>query len=184
MFNLPNVVTLSRLLALPLMFVFLQTPESPYRIWGLVVFALAAATDWLDGYLARRLNQVTELGKFLDPLVDKLLVLGALLILVQWRQLPAWAVFIILAREVMIAGWRVTPNLNGQAEIQGANLWGKLKTVTQILAIAWLMAPLPTAWAYAGLPLFWLAVAMTIISGVIYVIPTDKLGDFTTTFEK
>jgi CDP-diacylglycerol--glycerol-3-phosphate 3-phosphatidyltransferase len=137
----------------------------------LLVFLVAAGTDWLDGYLARRLNQVTELGKFLDPLVDKLLVLAPLLALVELGQVPAWGVFLILARELTIAGWRVNPSLQGSTTIQGANVWGKLKTVSQILAIALLIAPLGETWRFPALVAFWVSVALTWISGAIYLLP-------------
>ncbi|MGL5035401.1 MAG: CDP-diacylglycerol--glycerol-3-phosphate 3-phosphatidyltransferase, partial [Microcystaceae cyanobacterium] len=104
--NLPNTITFSRLLALPFLFILLDHPESQARWWATGLFLIAGLTDWLDGYLARKLNQVTDLGKFLDPLVDKFLVLGPLLILIQWQRIPAWGVFLILARELAIAGWR------------------------------------------------------------------------------
>jgi CDP-diacylglycerol--glycerol-3-phosphate 3-phosphatidyltransferase len=133
------------------------------------VFVVAAGTDWLDGYLARKLNQVTDLGKFLDPLVDKLLVLAPLMSLVELGQIPAWGVFLILARELTIAGWRVDPNL--QKSVQGANLWGKLKTVVQIVAIALLIAPLSSDWQLPVICTFWLSVALTWISGAIYLLP-------------
>lgn len=141
------------------------------RWWGVGIFLLAASTDWLDGYLARRLNQVTALGKFLDPLVDKLLVLGPLLILVGWQTIPAWGVGLILARELTIAGWRINPELAGQTDIAGANLWGKLKTVVQIAAIALLLAPLPDPYPRIGQGIFWIAVVLTLISGAIYLWP-------------
>jgi CDP-diacylglycerol--glycerol-3-phosphate 3-phosphatidyltransferase len=125
--NLPTWITVSRLLAVPLLLYGLRTPTIEGRWFMLVVFLVAAGTDWVDGYLARKLNQVTELGKFLDPLVDKLLVLAPLLALIELGQVPAWGVFLILARELTIAGWRVNPSLQGSTAIQGANLWGKLK---------------------------------------------------------
>ncbi len=171
--NLPTWITLSRLLAVPFCLYGLQQPGLVMR-WGvLVVFLLAAATDWLDGYLARRLNQVTELGKFLDPLVDKFLVLAPLLALVELGQVPAWGVFLILARELAIAGWRVNPTLQS-GSIPGANLWGKLKTVVQIGAIALLLAPPAANWQPWPLLLFWLAVSLTLISGLIYLLPSNK----------
>lgn len=142
--TLPNWITFSRLLALPLLLFYLQNPSWENRIVSLGIFLVAAMTDWLDGYLARKLNSITELGKFLDPLVDKLLILAPMLALVEIGQLPAWGVFLILARELTIAGWRVTPSLTGSAAIKGANVWGKLKTVSQIIAIALLIA-LPTS---------------------------------------
>jgi len=173
--NLPTWITVSRLLAVPVMLYGLRNPTDGMRWAMLVVFLLAAGTDWLDGYLARRLNQVTELGKFLDPLVDKLLVLAPLVALVELGLVPAWGVFLILARELTIAGWRVNPSLQGSATIQGANFWGKLKTVSQIGAIALLIAPLGINWSLPSLIAFWIAVALTWISGAIYLLP--RKGD-------
>lgn len=167
--NLPNSITFSRLLGLPFILYFLYNPTEEMRWIALAIFLMAAATDWLDGYLARKLNQITDLGKFLDPLVDKLLVLAPLLALIEIDKIPAWGVFLILGREIAIAGWRVNPNLTG--EISGANFWGKLKTVSQIIAIALLIAPLPESWLIPSLVAFWLSVALTLISGGIYVWP-------------
>ena len=164
--NLPTWITVSRLLGVPLLLVLLYYPTNQNRWIALVIFLIAAGTDWLDGYLARRLNQVTDLGKFLDPLVDKLLVLAPLLSLIELQQVPAWGVFLILARELTIAGWRVN-----QTKISGANIWGKLKTVTQIAAIALLIAPLASSWTIVSLTAFWLSVALTLISGAIYLFP-------------
>ncbi|MBW4470361.1 MAG: CDP-diacylglycerol--glycerol-3-phosphate 3-phosphatidyltransferase [Stenomitos rutilans HA7619-LM2] len=172
--NLPTWITVSRLLAVPLLLYGLHEPTMTWRWIALVVFLLAAGTDWLDGYLARRLNQVTELGKFLDPLVDKLLVLAPLLSLVELGQVPAWGVFLILARELTIAGWRVNPSLQGSTTIQGANLWGKLKTVSQIVAIGLLIVPLDKTWVLPSLIAFWVSVALTLISGVIYLLPQNR----------
>ncbi len=166
--NLPTWITISRLLGVPILLYGLQTPSAEVR-WFLVgVFLVVAGTDWLDGYLARRLNQVTELGKFLDPLVDKLLVLAPLMSLVELRQIPAWGVFLILARELTIAGWRVSPSMQSGA-VPGANLTGKVKTVIQILAIALLIAPLPDP--RFGVGMFWVSVVVTWISGAIYLFP-------------
>ncbi len=167
--NLPNWITVSRLLGLPLIIYFLSQPTPLHRWLALIIFLVAAITDWLDGYLARKLNQVTELGKFLDPLTDKLLVLAPLLALVELQQIPAGGVFLLLGREIAIAGWRVNPQLTGKQSISGANTWGKLKTVSQILAIAFLIAPLPENWTLPSLTLFWVAVILTLVSGVIYI---------------
>ncbi|MBD0263404.1 MAG: CDP-diacylglycerol--glycerol-3-phosphate 3-phosphatidyltransferase, partial [Tolypothrix sp. Co-bin9] len=139
--TLPNLITFSRLLGIPFLLYGLHNPTPQARWVCLTIFLVAALTDWLDGYLARKLNQITDLGKFLDPLVDKLLVLAPLLILIELRQVPAWGVFLILGRELAIAGWRVN-----QTTITGANIWGKLKTVSQIIAIALLIAPLAEIW--------------------------------------
>ncbi len=172
--NLPTWITLSRLLAVPLTLYGLRghPPTDGDRGFALGVFLLAAGTDWLDGYLARKLNQVTDLGKFLDPLVDKLLVMAPLMALVELGQVPAWGVFLILARELTIAGWRVNPALQGTASISGANLWGKIKTVVQIAAIALLIAPLSPNWHLTTQIIFWIAVLLTWVSGAIYLIPT------------
>ncbi len=172
--NLPTWITVSRLFGVPLLLYFLYPPYPLYqpsdrsRWIALAIFLISAGTDWLDGYLARRLNQVTDLGKFLDPLVDKLLVFAPLLCLVELRQIPAWGVFLILARELTIAGWRVN-----QTQISGANIWGKLKTVSQIAAIALLIAPFPLLEQLA-LIAFWISVALTLISGLIYLLPTQN----------
>ncbi len=169
--NLPTWITVSRLLAAPILLVTLFLTDPFWQWFSLVIFLIASLTDWVDGYLARRLNQVTDLGKFLDPLVDKLLVLAPLLVLVEQQLVPAWGVFLILARELTVAGWRVNPSLQGKTSISGANIWGKLKTVTQIAAIALLIAPLPAPTLTIGIWLFWAAVALTLISGAIYLWP-------------
>lgn len=170
--NLPNWITFSRLLGLPFILYFLNNPTDQMRWICLAIFLVAAGTDWLDGYLARKLNQITDLGKFLDPLVDKFLVLAPLLALIQLGQVPAWGVFLILARELAIAGWRVNPNLAGKTNISGANFWGKLKTVSQITAIALLIAPTPDTWETPSLVAFWISVTLTWISGAVYLLPS------------
>ena len=171
--TLPNWITFSRLLGLPFILYFLNHPTDQSRWIGFGIFLLAAGTDWLDGYLARKLNQITDLGKFLDPLVDKFLVLMPLLALIELGQVPTWGVCLILARELTIAGWRVNPKLSGSTSIQGANIWGKLKTVSQISAIALLIAPTPDTWIIPSLVLFWLSVVLTLISGLVYLLPAN-----------
>lgn len=170
--NLPNAITFSRLLGIPFILYGLHEPTDRVRWITLVIFIIVAATDFLDGYLARKLDLVTDLGKFLDPLVDKLLVLAPLLALIELGQIPAWGVFLILGRELTIAGWRVN-----QTSISGANLWGKLKTIGQMVAISLLIAPLPPEWDLPSIIAFWLAVALTVISGVIYLIPVKESGE-------
>ncbi|MGC9523937.1 MAG: CDP-diacylglycerol--glycerol-3-phosphate 3-phosphatidyltransferase [Limnospira sp.] len=170
--NLPTWITFSRLLGIPFILWGLHHPTPEIRWIGLGIFLTAAATDWLDGYLARKLNQVSDLGKFLDPLVDKLLVLAPLLALIELGEIPAWGVFLIVGRELAIAGWRVN-----QTQISGANLWGKAKTVLQIVAISLLIAPLPPTWHRPSLIAFWAAVAVTLISGLTYVLPKISHSD-------
>jgi CDP-diacylglycerol---glycerol-3-phosphate 3-phosphatidyltransferase len=166
--NLPNWITLSRLLGLPVVVYCLYSNSLQVRWIGVAVFLVAALTDWLDGYLARKLDLVTDLGKFLDPLVDKLLILIPLLVLIDLHLVSAIGVCLILTRELTIAGWRV-----GQTQISGANIWGKLKTVSQIAAIAIIIAPLDIPnWSLYGSVSFWFSVALTLISGAIYFIPS------------
>jgi CDP-diacylglycerol---glycerol-3-phosphate 3-phosphatidyltransferase len=166
--NLPNWITLSRLLGLPIVVYCLYSNSLKVRWIGVAVFLVAALTDWLDGYLARKLDLVTDLGKFLDPLVDKLLILIPLLVLIDLHLVSAIGVCLILTRELTIAGWRV-----GQAQISGANIWGKLKTVSQIIAIAIIITPLDIPnWSLYGSVSFWFSVALTLISGGIYFIPS------------
>ncbi|NEN91483.1 MAG: CDP-diacylglycerol--glycerol-3-phosphate 3-phosphatidyltransferase [Okeania sp. SIO3H1] len=170
--NIPNWITFSRLLGIPLILYILKTPTNQNLWICLVIFLIASVTDFLDGYLARKLNQVSDLGKFLDPLADKLLVLAPLLALIELGKVPAWGVFLILGRELTIAGWRVN-----QTKISGANIWGKLKTVSQIIAISLLIAPLPKVWATPAIIMFWIAVALTIISGIIYLWPDQEVSN-------
>lgn len=166
--TIPNWVTLSRLLSVPIILIVLSGDVSDQmaRQIATITFLIAALTDWLDGYLARKLNQESEFGKFLDPLVDKLLVIAALLILVELHQVPAWAVFVITAREILITAWRGAPDAT-TTPIVGANIWGKAKTVSQIVAIAALFLKLPSALIF-----FWIAVVLTLFSGIVYVLPS------------
>lgn len=172
--NLPTWITVSRLLGVPIVLALLLNPTESHRWVSVVAFVIFAGTDWLDGYLARRLNQVTDLGKFLDPLVDKLLVMAPLMALVGLGEIPAWGVFLILARELTISGWRVNPAFQ-QGKVPGAGIWGKAKTVVQIVAIAILLAPLTGIWITAGIILFWAAVALTWISGALYLLPSKAV---------
>jgi len=178
MITLPTWVTLSRLIAVPIIFgLFLWQDSELTRLIALSVFIIAAITDWLDGYLARKLNQITELGKFLDPLVDKVLTIALFLLFIELGQVPAWAVFLIVTRELLITAWRGAPSASSQEtssevskpQIIGANFWGKAKTVMQIVAIAALLVKMPYAIAF-----FWIAVALTLISGILYVVPVSK----------
>lgn len=173
--NLPTWITVSRLLGAPLV-LFLLLDPTPVRAWWAVgIFLAAATTDWVDGYLARRLDQVTDLGKFLDPLVDKLLVFAPLLALIGLGKIPAWGVFLILVRELAILGWRVSATFQA-GSVPGANLWGKSKTVVQIAAVACLMAPpISQTWDLTGQVLFWLSVVLTWVSGLLYIWPRSEM---------
>ena len=139
--NLPNKLTIFRIILVPLMVIIpffgingtvLGIPITWLIIDG--IFILASLTDKLDGYLARKNNQVTTFGKFLDPLADKILVLAAMVMLVEMQKLPAWIPIIVLAREFMVSGYRLIAVEKG-GKVIAASKWGKLKTVTQMIAI-------------------------------------------------
>ncbi len=139
--NLPNKLTIFRVILVPIMVIipflgidgeFLGIPIT-YLIVDLI-FIIASITDKLDGYLARKNNQVTAFGKFLDPLADKILVLSAMLMLVEAAKLPAWIPIIVLSREFLVSGYRLIAVEQG-GKVVAASVWGKLKTVTQMIAI-------------------------------------------------
>ncbi|WAA10781.1 CDP-diacylglycerol--glycerol-3-phosphate 3-phosphatidyltransferase [Fervidibacillus albus] len=147
--NLPNKITISRILLIPI-FVIIMVIDWPWgvltfgdielsvsQLIGTIIFVIASTTDWIDGYYARKHNLVTNLGKFLDPLADKLLVSSALLILIEMQLAPSWIVIIIISREFAVTGLRLV--LAGGGEVVAANLLGKIKTWTQIIAVTALL---------------------------------------------
>jgi len=135
--NLPNILTLTRIAAAPIVVVLLMFESKEHSFWAAVVFSLAAITDWLDGYLARKWQVVTVLGKFLDPLADKLIVMGGLIMLIPLDRVPAWAVFVILAREMIVTGLRSIASSEGI--VIAASELGKYKTIFQMVAIIGLL---------------------------------------------
>ncbi len=182
--TLPTLVTISRLAAVPVVLVGMSIDNfmSPWIV--LSAFCFAAWTDWLDGYLARRMNLVTELGKFLDPLVDKLLVLAPMLCFLEEpylsHQIPAWSVLITVSRDLIISGWRVN-----QAVVPGASFWGKFKTVVQLCAMAGMLIPrsLPGEteefWALVwlnetGYYLYWISLILVVYSAYVYLRPQSR----------
>lgn len=139
--NTPNKLTVFRMILVPII-VIISLINIPVDIYGIpltfiimdLVFIIGALTDKLDGYLARKNNQITNFGKFLDPIADKILVISAMLILVEAGKLPAWIPIIIITREFAVSGYRlIAVEQNGK--VIPANFWGKLKTVTQMIAI-------------------------------------------------
>ena len=139
--NLPNKLTIFRIILVPIMVIipFLGIKGElfgiPIEYWMIdSIFIIASLTDKLDGYLARKNNQITTFGKFLDPLADKILVLAAMIMLVEMAKLPAWIPIIVLAREFLVSGYRLIAVEKG-GKVIAASKWGKLKTVTQMLAI-------------------------------------------------
>lgn len=134
MMNLANKLTMLRIFLVPLFLIFIAVKDIPYGTFiATFIFIIASLTDQLDGYIARSRNQVTNFGKFMDPLADKLLVTAALISLVDLQVVPAWATVIIIAREFAVSGLRTIAASEGK--VIAASMWGKVKTVTQIAAI-------------------------------------------------
>ena len=139
--NLPNKLTVMRILLVPVL-VIIAMIDFPLKVYNIpleyilvdIIFIIAAITDKVDGYLARKNNQVTTFGKFLDPIADKILVVSALIILVERGTIPAWIPIIIVFREFLVSGYRLIAS-QSNGKVIAANKWGKLKTVTQMVAI-------------------------------------------------
>jgi CDP-diacylglycerol---glycerol-3-phosphate 3-phosphatidyltransferase len=162
--NVPNVLTMLRILAVPVLVVALLNETPDGDVIAAVVFALAAATDGLDGYIARRRREETTFGKLMDPLADKLLVIAALVALVSLERLAAWVAMVIIARELAVTGLRTIAAEQGV--IIAASWLGKAKTALQIAAVLALIAFDPSPlWVDV---LLYLAVAVTLISGADY----------------
>ena len=149
--NLPNLLTMGRVVAIPFFVWLLDTPTPVRGFWACIVFTLAALTDMLDGYLARKLGVVSVLGKFLDPLADKLIVMAALVWLVPMGRIQAWVVVLLLARELSVQGLRSVAASEGV--VIGAGQEGKTKTALQMIGIIALLLGFPYHLSYAGLDL-------------------------------
>ncbi|MCR5000110.1 MAG: CDP-diacylglycerol--glycerol-3-phosphate 3-phosphatidyltransferase [Lachnospiraceae bacterium] len=168
--NLPNKLTIFRVILIPFFVaVLLLRPED--GTWRLIadgIFIVASLTDMLDGKIARKYNLVTNFGKFMDPLADKLLVCSAMICLVALNQLPAWIVIIIISREFIISGFRLIAADNNV--VIAANYWGKFKTVFQMLMIIVMVANFAyPVWQMLGVILMYIALALTVISLVVYI---------------
>ena len=169
--NLPNKLTVHRVIMIPFFVFFLLTDFiTGSRYIALTLFCVASFTDFLDGYLARKHNLVTNFGKFMDPLADKLLVCSALICLtaIQGDDLPVWIVLIIIAREFIISGFRLVASDNGI--VIAASYWGKFKTVSHMAMIILLLLDIQNPIYYIVTQVVvWIALALTVISLVDYV---------------
>ena len=168
--NLPNKLTILRVCMIPFFVAALLWDEGDsqtMRVIADVIFIAASLTDMLDGKIARKYNLVTNFGKFMDPLADKLLVCSALICLIELEQLPAWVVIIIISREFIISGFRLVASDNGV--VIAASYWGKFKTVFQMAMIIVLIADLGGVFDLVGQVLIWVALALTIISLLDYI---------------
>lgn len=163
--NLPNKLTIFRcILIVPFVFLLLNG----YDFAAVIVFVVASLTDLLDGKIARKYNLVTNFGKFMDPLADKLLVCSALICLVEMKRLPAWIVCIIIAREFIISGFRLIASDNGV--VIAASYWGKFKTTFQMLMVIVLMLNIQNnVMILTGQILIWVSLALTVISLIDYI---------------
>ena len=137
------------------------------RYISLAIFVIASVTDWFDGYLARKHHLVTNFGKFMDPLADKLLVCSAMICLIELERLPAWIVIIIIAREFIISGFRLIAAENGI--VIAANYWGKFKTVSQMIMIILLLLHFGGVFAVLEQIFIWMSLALTVISLMTYI---------------
>jgi CDP-diacylglycerol---glycerol-3-phosphate 3-phosphatidyltransferase len=188
--NLPNKITISRIFLIPVFMIIMLVPFSwgsvslgdftlpVTHLIGAIIFIVASATDWIDGYYARKLNLVTNFGKFLDPLADKLLVSAALIILVDLNLAEhlSWIVIIIISREFAVTGLRLI--LAGTGEVVAANMLGKVKTWTQIIAIAALLLH-NFPFEFISFPfaeiMLWIALIFTVWSGLDYFVKNKEV---------
>ena len=167
--NTPNKLTVARMIIVPFLVVFLLTGcgGDTNRYISLALFGVASVTDWFDGYLARKNNLVTNFGKFMDPLADKLLVCSAMICMIELNRLPAWYVIIIIGREFIISGFRLIAAENGI--VIAANYWGKFKTASQMIMIILLILHFDGIFVTLEQLFIWLSLALTIISLITYI---------------
>ena len=172
--NLPNKLTVLRVIMIPFFVFFMLTDfaGAASKYIALAIFCIASFTDFLDGYLARRDNLVTNFGKFMDPLADKLIVCSALNCLIPQGKLETWIVLVIIAREFIISGFRLVASDNGI--VIAASYWGKFKTVSHMSMIILLILDLPFLWIVTAI-VKWIAVVLTIVSLVDYVVKNKQV---------
>ena len=172
--NLPNKLTVLRVIMIPFFVLFMLTGigGAASKYIALAIFCVASFTDFLDGYLARRDNLVTNFGKFMDPLADKLLVCSALICLIPQGKLETWIVLVIIAREFIISGFRLVASDNGI--VIAASYWGKFKTVSHMSMIILLILDIPFLGIITAI-VKWIAVILTIVSLVDYVVKNKQV---------
>lgn len=168
--NLPNKLTMLRVLMIPFFVLFMLTDlgGACSKYISLAIFAVASLTDLLDGKLARKYNLVTNFGKFMDPLADKLLVCSALICLIELERLAAWMVIVIIAREFIISGFRLVASDNGV--VIAASYWGKFKTTFQMIMIILLILDLGGVFQTIEAIVTWIALILTVVSLIDYLV--------------
>lgn len=173
--NLPNKLTILRIIMIPFFVVCLLWDggsNQPLRYVADIIFIVASLTDMLDGHIARKYNLVTNFGKFMDPLADKLLVCSALICLIELGNIPAWMVIVIISREFIISGFRLVASDNGI--VIAASYWGKWKTVFQMVSVVLLIADLP-ALSLITTICVWAALILTVVSLIDYIAKNHKV---------
>ena len=172
--NLPNKLTILRVILVPVFVILMLAPLSWGRWAALAVFIIASLTDTADGYIARKYNLVTDFGKFMYPLADKLLVCAAMICLITTGQLPAWIVIVIISREFIISGFRLIAAEKGI--VIAASWWGKIKTVVQMVMICALLINAGAAWfKVLEQILIYAALVLTVVSLVDYIIKNKSV---------
>ncbi len=192
--NLPNIITVARIVITPVFLAIILMENLPHRfLLACIVFSVASISDAVDGHLARKYNQITNFGKFLDPIADKVLTTSALLAFMSMGLCNIWIVMLVLTREFAIASVRMIAASNGV--VIPANIWGKIKTISQmvftivimLLGEAYYIVEKSYTELYVKLPdlslvsngLLWITAILTIVSGVIYLNDSKKIIDFT-----
>ena len=173
--NLPNKLTVLRVCMIPFFVVMLLLnggENQTYRYIAAAIFIVASLTDMLDGKIARKYNLVTNFGKFMDPLADKLLVCSALICLVDLKQLPAWMVIVIISREFIISGFRLVASDNGS--VIAASFWGKFKPTFQMISVILLIVRIPARTVLTQICV-WTALVLTVISLIDYIAKNHKV---------
>lgn len=173
--NLPNKLTILRVIMIPFFVVFMLLDggnNATYRYIAAAIFIVASFTDLLDGKIARKYNLVTNFGKFMDPLADKLLVCSGLICFVELGQLPAWFVIIIISREFIISGFRLVASDNGL--VIAASYWGKFKTVSQMVMSVLLIVNI-RALATVTIIVSWIALILTVVSLIDYIVKNIRV---------
>ena len=173
--NLPNKLTLLRVIMVPVFIVFLMCNITAFDKWiALAIFIIASLTDMLDGKIARKYNLVTNFGKFMDPLADKLLVCSAFICFIELEKIPTWMVLIVIAREFIISGIRLVASDNGV--VIAASYYGKIKTALSMIMICLLIADLShPVYAFITSVFIWLSLIFTIVSLIDYIAKNWKV---------
>ncbi len=192
--NLPNILTISRIIITPIFLFIILMENLPHRfLIACIIFSIGSITDAVDGHLARKNNQITNFGKFLDPIADKILTTSALLAFMSMELCNIWIVMLVLTREFAIASVRMIAASSGV--VIPANIWGKIKTVTQmvftilimLLGEAYYVVETTDTELFSKLPdlslvsngLLWVTAIFTVLSGAVYLIDSRKIIDFT-----